>query len=170
MPHRKLPGRLSRFRRRLFLNVPEWIRERDFELFTAFLCLIGGISLLFSGVEAGSMEEALPGWVVMTWASVLAISPFAIVTGVGMAHKYDYPESIKWMRVESSGLRITSYAAYLYAVVLVLVLGPAAGFTPFVTTIFALTCHSRATKLLIDIEDYFALLRQVSKGMLNDLD
>lgn len=165
MPHRKLPGRLSRFRRRLYLWVPEWIRERDFELFTAFLCFLGGLTLLFVGIEAGSMEAALPGWVVMVWAAVLVLSPFAIVIGVGMAHKYDYPEVIRWMRIEASGLRITAYAAYLYAVILLLVLQTEAGFAPFVTTIFALTCHSRATKLTIDIEDYFALLRSIGKGL-----
>lgn len=170
MPHRKLPGRVSRARRKIYMWIPEWIRERDFELFTAFLCLLGGLTLLFAGVEAGSMEEALPAWVVMVWASVLVASPFAIVLGVGMAHKHDYPEVIKWMRTEASGLRITAYAAYLYAVVLILMLGSAAGFTPFVTAIFALTCHSRATNLTIDVENYFALLRSLGQGSSHDMD
>ena len=161
MPHRKLPGKLSQFRRWLYLQIPEWIRERDFELFTAFLCFLGGLTLLVSGIEAGSMEASLPSWVVTIWAGVLVVSPFAIITGVGMAHKYDYPEAIRWMRVEASGLRITSYAAYLYAIILLLALQGGAGFAPFVTTIFALTCHSRATKLTIDVEDYYALLRSL---------
>lgn len=164
MPHRKLPGRISMIRRKVYQWIPRWIRERDFELFTAFLCVLGGLTLLFSGIEAGSMEEALPEWVVMIWASVLVASPFAIVIGVGMGHRYEYPDSIKWMRTESSGLRITAYAAYLYALVLILVVGSGAGFAPFVTTIFALTCHSRATALTIDIEDYWALLRAVQGG------
>ena len=160
---------MSAIRRKVYLWVPEWIRESDFELFTAFLCFLGGLTLLVTGVETGSMEEALPTGVVMVWAAILVISPFAIVTGVGMAHKRDYPEVVKWMRVESSGLRITSYAAYLYAIVLLLMLGVEAGFAPFVTVIFALTCHSRASKLTIDVEDYFALLRSVGGGF-DDVD
>jgi uncharacterized membrane protein len=165
MPHRKLPSKLSQLRRRLYMLIPEWIRERDFELFTAFLCFLGGLTLLVSGVEAGSMEEALPSTVVIIWALVLVICPFAIVLGVGMAHKYDYPDVIKWMRVEASGLRITAYAAYLYAVILLLIAG-LVGFAPFIVVIFALTCHSRATNLTIDVENYFALLRAIS----HDLD
>lgn len=165
--HHKLPGRVSAIRRKVYLWIPEWIRERDFELFTAFLCFLGGLTLLATGVETGSMEAALPTAVVMVWSMILVVSPFAIVLGVGMAHKKDYPEVVKWMRVESSGLRITSYAAYLYAVILLLMLQTDAGFAPFVTIIFALTCHSRATKLTIDVEDYFTLLRAVGR---NDLD
>lgn len=170
MPHRKLPGRLSKIRRKVYMWIPEWIRQRDFELFTAFLCLLGGLTLLFAGIKAGSMEEALPAWVVMVWASVLVATPFAIVIGVGMAHKYDYPEVIKWMRVEASGLRITAYAAYLYTIVMLLIIGGDAGFAPFVTTIFALTCHSRATDLTIDVENYFALLRSIGQGPRHDVD
>jgi len=166
MQRYKLPGRVSKIRRKVYLWIPEWIRKRDFELFTAFLCLLGGLTLLFAGIEAGSMEAALPAWVVVVWASVLVATPFAIVIGVGMAHKHDYPEVIKWMRTEASGLRITAYAAYLYAVVLIIVVGSESGFAPFVTIIFALTCHSRATDLTIDVENYWELMRQV--GGLND--
>lgn len=160
----------KKWRRWIYNHIPEFVRKRDFELLTAFLCFTAGLALLLTGVKAGSMERALPTPVVMGWATILTLAPIAVVVGVGFAHKYDLPQAIRWVRVEASGLRLLAYSAYLYGVILVLIVGRESGATPFITFIFALTCHSRATYLTIKVEDYFALIDTVSKRPLDDLD
>lgn len=157
-------GRLSRLRRRLYLMIPEWIRERDFELFTALLCFLAGVGLLISGVTAGSMEEKLPDVAIIVWASVLAFSPALIIMGVWMAHRHDFPKAAFWLRSESAGLKLLAYAAYLYASIIAIVIGKESGVAVPITLIFALTCHSRSAYLTIKVEDYFILLEKMRTG------
>lgn len=173
MKHRIKPiqDKLSQLRRKLYLATPEWIRERDFEMFTAVLCFLAGVPLLITGqIEAGSMEEQLPMWVVRVWSGVLTFSPILVVLGVWRGHKFEATMSraIPWLRTEASGLRLLSYAGYLYATIIAIVAQEDMGAAPFIVGIFALTCHSRAAYLTIKVEDYFILLetlRQAKEGM-----
>ena len=156
--------RVSKLRRKVYLSIPEWVRKRDFELFTALLCFLAGIPLLLTQqFETGSMEAALPNIAVSVWAFVLAIAPIAIVVGIWQSHRHDLPKAIPWIRCEASGLRLLAYVAYLYGVVIILVIGAKAGAAPFIIFIFALTCHSRSAYLTIKVEDYFNLLKTIAK-------
>lgn len=157
---------MSRTRRKLYLLIPEWIRERDFELFTAALCFLAGVPMLITRkLEAGSMEEALPEWSVMVWSAVLAFAPILVVLGIWRAHALDLPAAVPWLRSEASGLRLIAYAAYLYAAIVAIVAKADAGAAPFIILILALTCHSRAAYLTIKVEDYFILIRTVGQGV-----
>lgn len=160
MKHR-LEIKYKRLRRRLYLMIPEWIRKRDFELFTATLCILAGIPLLTNGVDASSMEAALWGPVVKAWAAVLTLAPIAVVMGIWRAHKHQKTQkAIKWLRVEASGLRLLTYAGYLYAVIVFMSPFPTEG-QEYIITLFALTCHSRATYLNIKAEDHLALIKTI---------
>lgn len=152
-------GPMAGFRHRVYSSVPLWIRRRDFELFTLFLCLAAGFPLLISRrVEATSMEATLPFHIVYIWSLVLAVAPLLIVIGASMSHRRTGLHSFKWIRWEVFGLRVLSYAAYFYAFVIIYysatrleAFQPAAVFV----LVFGFACTSRGWGLLEDIENFW---------------
>lgn len=152
-------SRLSKLRRRVYLLIPEWIRKRDFELFTLLLCFTAGIPILTTGdVEATSFEAQLPFQVVQAWAASLVVSPLLVVLGAVMAHRSVGLKSFRWVRWEVFGLRLVSYAAYLYAAVIFInTLALGVPFPPAITfiTILGLTSTLRAWGLLEQIENFW---------------
>ena len=156
----KVPqGPLARFRRWLYHRVPEWVKTRDFELFTLLLCFFGGIPLLvIQSVEATSMEAQVPRPVLLSWAVVLVIAPLIVVTGARKAHRKTGLQSFRWIRWEVFGLRMLAYAAHLYAAIIVINSVASKGvFQPavIIIVIFGLTCTTRAWGLLDNIESFW---------------
>lgn len=152
-------NRLQLLRRRIYARVPEWVRRNDFELFTATLCFTAGLPLLLTHtVEATSIEATLPGPLVTAWAVLLTLAPFAIGTGLFMRYKRTMAEATFWMRVEAWGLRALAYVAYVYAVAISLANGATTLPATMIVLIFAATCHSRATDVTIQVEDYLTTL------------
>lgn len=151
------PG--ARFRRFAYGRVPLWIRRRDFELFTLLLCFSAGLPLIITRkVEADSMEATLPFVAVYTWSIVLAFAPLLVVMGAAMSYRRVGLHSFRWIRWEVFGLRILSYAAYLYAAMIVVngvfqhgVFQPISS----IVIIFGFACTSRAWGLLEEIEAFW---------------
>jgi hypothetical protein len=143
----------------MYRAIPEWIRRRDFELFTVLLCFTAGIPLVTTRrVEATSLEAQLPFEVVMAWSLVLVIAPLLVFTGAALAHKKTGLESFKWVRWEVFGLRLLSYAAYLYASVIAInSLTTKDIVSPAVTmiVILGMTCTSRAWGMLEQIDEFW---------------
>lgn len=150
---------LAKLRRRIYARLPEWVRSRDFELFTLLLCFTGGIPLLLtSHAEATSMDAQVHPYVLISWALVLVFAPLLVVYGARKAHKKTGLQTFRWIRWEVFGLRMLAYAAYLYAaVILANSLTDKGVFQPAVSiiVIFGLTCTSRAWGLLEDIEEFW---------------
>lgn len=170
--HRGRRGRLSEIRRSVYLRIPEWIRRRDFELFTALLCFTAGVPLLLTGdVDAASLEATLPFSVVMMWAGVLTTGPVFIVAGLWRAHRVGVVRGVPWLRLEALGLRLLAYAGYLYAAIVSISYFGDHGSLPaaaFIIAAFALTCHSRATGVNIRLEDFLDSLPLGDSGAVAD--
>lgn len=150
---------MAKLRRSLYSRLPVWIRERDFELFTLLLCFCAGLPLLFTQrAEATSLEAQVHPLVLLGWALVLAIAPLIVVFGARRSHYTAGLQSFRWIRWEVFGLRMLSYAAHLYATIIIVnSLSSKGVFQPAVTiiVIFGLTCTSRAWGLLDKIERFW---------------
>lgn len=143
------------FRRRWYLRIPVWIRRRDFELFTALLCITAGLPLLLTqNVEAASLEAALPPWVVFGWSLILTLAPICVIVGLWQAHRHAMYKATVWLRLEALGLKALAYAAYLYVFIILLATGGTAVPAAALISAFALTCHSRSVAVTLKVEDY----------------
>lgn len=152
-----MPNRWDRrLRRRIYRYIPAWFVNNDFEVFTAVLCFLAGVPLLFTEVVgAQSLEAALPWAVVKAWAFILATAPIGIFLGIYRAEGKPIAEVTFWMRLEALGLRALAYAAYIYAIVVVGYSGPQKALPAIaLILIFALTCHTRAATVVLKVEDY----------------
>lgn len=156
--HRRRRTRVSELRRSIYLRIPVWIRKRDFELFTALLCFSGGLPLLVSGkVEAGSLDAAVPHWMVTGWGSVLVIGPIMVGLGIWRSHRVNALKAVLWKRIHAAGLRLLAYAGYFYAAVASITYAAVNNALPagaFIFVIFALTAHSRSADVTIKLEDF----------------
>ena len=154
-----MPTRRARLRRRVYARIPKWIREHDFEVFAAFLCLSAGAPLLVTNeVDAASINATLPYILVRVWAFVLALAPIAIGLGLFMASRRVMAEATIWMQVEAWGLRALAYTGYVYWVAIILVNHLDAFPATQIVLIFSFTCHSRATGQIIKVDDYLLAL------------
>lgn len=150
-------NRLQRFRRNVYRRVPRWIRQHDFEVLVAVLCLSAGIPLLLTDdVDATSVNATLPQPLVLVWSVILAFAPVAVILGLWVGSHKVMAERTLWMRIEAWGLRALAYVGYLYWFAIILVHQFDAFPATQIVLIFAATCHSRATGQIIKVEDYLA--------------
>lgn len=150
-------NRLQRMRRTIYRRIPKWIRQHDFEVLVAVLCLSAGIPLLISDeVDASSVNATLPTSLVLLWSIILALAPIVVLLGLWQSSRRTMAESTLWMRIEAWGLRALAYVGYLYWFAILLVHHLDAFPATQIVLIFAATCHSRATGQVIKVEDYLA--------------
>lgn len=144
--------RRTKVRQWVYNHTPLWFRLHSFELFTALLCVLGGIPLLLGKTDPGSLEAAMPSTFILVWGVMLVAGPAAILPGLILANRAELEEDeIFWRRVEAWGLSALAYSAYIYAFV--------AMFTNFQTGFvagllildFGFTCHIRELEIMLRI-------------------
>jgi hypothetical protein len=162
MPHK----RRTKVRRWVYSHLPKWLRNRDFEVFAAVLCLFGGLPLLFGQVDPPSIEAQLNNLIVHIWGGSLVFGAILVIVGiVKSSTKTLSPAFLTWLRVEAYGLTILAYTAYLYTLILVTYNWQTTLLSATITLIFALTCHSREVAVQLDVLEY-----RTSLGLINVRD
>lgn len=149
--------RRNRVRRWVYLHIPEWLRKRDFEVFTAFLCLTASIPVVFGGRSGGQAASEMPPPVEYGWNVALFIGPILVLLGIFYSTRYGQePErSILWYRIEALGLTMLAYVGYLYTIAIMFWAGTLnAVFASAVILTFALTCHMREVQIQLDLLTY----------------
>lgn len=153
-----MPNRLrTRVRRWVYARIPEWIRRRDFEVFTAALCLTASIPILFFNQEPGQATVILPGAVEYGWSITLFLGPLLVISGIYMnTRHWSRPErGIVWARIEALGLTMLAYVGYIYWGCIAYVVGISnALFASTVVLAFAFICHVREIQIQLDIVSY----------------
>lgn len=150
---------LRDIRRALYNRTPPWMLKNDFELFTALLCVSAGVPLLLTDqVDAASIEATLPLPLVKVWSLMLAVAPIVIGVGLFMASRRPMHLATFWIRFEAWGLRALAYAAYIYAIAIVVTNGLRTAPALAIIIAFGLTCHSRATVQTMKVERYLEAL------------
>lgn len=117
-----------------------------FEVFIPFLCLLAGLPLVFRGPGPGTIEEALPQFLVSLWGIELAMGGALTLGGVLAG---------SWL-VERFGLSLLSAAGVVYAIVLIASAWPVAVVPAAIVLGFGVTCFAvilwRRTHAIVRVE------------------
>lgn len=141
-------------RRRVNSMIPEWLSFNAFEIFVSILCLGSGIPLVAGQIESQSLEARLPGLLVQAWGLALVLGPLALILGIYKSwNEAQLTEYIFWERIQAWGLSALAYAAYIYAVLLLVSGGTGAILAAFFVLEFALTCHIRELTIQLRLVD-----------------
>jgi len=83
--------------------------DTSMEAYLAFLCLLGGLPMLFDQTLApGSLLALLPPWLILIWAVILVIGGVLVLLGIGKP----------WLLLERAGISLLGGGAFVYAIVL----------------------------------------------------
>lgn len=135
-------------------TLPNWMFAYDFEIFTAILCLLGGLPLIFGRVEPTSLEAQLHPYLVLAWGLILCVGPVAIIVGIARSHNAEEIEDqLFWQRTEAWGLTALAYAAYIYAGAIFLTLSRSGWIAACLVVAFGFTCHLREVDIQLKITD-----------------
>lgn len=148
------PTRRARFRRRVYGRLPLWLREHDFEIFTACLAIIGGAPLVLGQIEPTSAEALLPYPVVFLWGLTLVLGGLTVLLGLIRTSQEAFPQRAFWMRVEALGLAAMAYFCYVYVVVLLVNSWRTSWLAAMIILSLGIVCHVRETSILIKLEEY----------------
>ncbi len=81
---------------------------------------------------------------VQLWGLALVLGPVAVMTGIAKSwNEARLSEYVFWERIQAWGLSALAYAAYIYAVLLLISGGSGAVVAAFFVLELGLTCHVR---------------------------
>lgn len=147
--------RRTKMRRWVLRHIPMWVLQHNFELLVGFLCLVGGVPLLFGKVDPTSLEATLPTPLVFVWGLILTIGPLAMLVGVIGASRESKPveERVVFERIEAWGLSALAYAAYIYAGAILSHLNSQGWIAGMLVLAFGATCHIREIDIQLQLTE-----------------
>lgn len=123
------------------------IRRRDpMELMLLGLCLVAGLSALFGNEAPNSVEQTMPGWLVVVWNTALAVSG-----AVGVVGNMWPGELGTGLLVRVAGLLIASGPAAAYGIAALTFAGAVALFPAGIVLAFAIACLWKSRHLTSDL-------------------
>jgi hypothetical protein len=135
---------------RLFVlgKMPRVLIQETFEVFTAFLCIISGLPLVFGQVEANSINATLPIIAAQVWGLTLLVGAVLTLIGLLIANAVSGPGAFRRMisghKIERLGLLALAWAGGLYGTTILFTNGLGGFVATMIIYIFALTCLVRA--------------------------
>jgi hypothetical protein len=144
----------ARLRRKIYAKLPRWLKSHDFELFAAFLSILGGLPLVLGQVEPTSVDALLPPLLVLVWGIILVQGGILVILGVIKSSHTVYPARAFWIRIEGLGLSSLSWFCYLYAVCILAYTIKAGWLSAMVVLVFGFICHVRQMALQTKLEEY----------------
>lgn len=106
---------------------------QPFEVFIGFLCVLAGIPLLFNGPGPGTIEEALPRFLIILWGVELVAGGVLTLAGLTFAS----------LRTEQFGLALLCAASAVYGLVLLVFAWPVSIVSSAIVVGFSLACFAR---------------------------
>lgn len=119
--------------------------RHPFQTFLLVLCVISGAPQMFGYTTAGSIEDSLPEWLVISWGVFLFFGPATSLIGADFWRK-DYATALTLERI---GLYLTGAAAIIYAVCIVKIRGYPSLVAGGITLAFGLACLRRAADIAV---------------------
>lgn len=123
------------------------IRRRDpMEMMLLGLCLLSGATYLAGAEAPSSVEQVMPGWLVVAWYSILAAAGGVGILGNAWPGQFDTA-----LQVRIAGLFLVSGPATAYAVAALSFAGWPALFPAGLVAAFAGACLWKARHLSEDL-------------------
>lgn len=129
--------------------------RHPFQIYLLALCIVSAVPLIFGRFTAGSIEETLPEWLVVSWGLMLFGGAAAGL--IGSYWRGDYADGLT---IERVGLAAVGSAAAVYSVVIVATGGIPRLLAAAIILGFGLCCLRRARDIGRIIR---AAIREVSR-------
>lgn len=126
-------------------------------VFVTTLLLVAGIGLLVAGVEPGSVQDLVPGWVAKVWAVIMSIAAALTLSGAM------WPRYVSGLLIEGVGRVMLGPASLAYAVAIGRAAGIEGGISMGLLVALALSSAWRVYQIIQEIRRRIRLIDRLSE-------